>query len=143
MPSDILGIYTDGGARGNPGPAACAFVVYDSDQKIIYSGSSYIGLATNNVAEYHGVLLALEWIISNTGSFRHITSANFYLDSLLVVNQLKGNYKVKNIELKKLYESFVRKSEAISPITLKFTHVPRSANSVADELLNQTLDMHP
>src|SRR3989344_1516428 len=83
-----LRIFTDGGARGNPGPSACAFVVLDDQNKLIFQQGFYLGYGTNNQAEYLGVVKALEWLGPR--------SAIFYLDSLLVVKQIKGEYKIKD-----------------------------------------------
>ena len=107
MIKNNLSIYCDGGARGNPGPAAIAFVVWQ-DGKIIHRFSRKIGKTTNNVAEYQAAIAALEWLsqqsaISNKQSLllRNQPSAiSFYLDSLLIVNQLNGIFKIKNSFLK-------------------------------------------
>jgi len=95
-----LYVFTDGGAKGNPGPAAIGFLVKDSFGKILVKKSRSIGYATNNVAEYQAVVESLRWIITNVKEQPLII--NFYLDSSLVVNQLRGNFKVKNKNLKNL-----------------------------------------
>jgi ribonuclease HI len=139
MPNDqVLNIYCDGGARGNPGPAASAFIVKNGNQKILFQQGFYMGTATNNQAEYQAVFEAIKYLISNP--YYAICDINFYLDSLLVVNQLNGVYKtkdqmlkIKNFEIKKIIENYKLKN-------ISFLHIPRSQNSAADNLVNQTLD---
>jgi len=132
-------IHTDGGARGNPGPAACAFVATDENGSLIHQQGFYLGVATNNQAEYQAVIEALKWLSQQTTKDQQ-PIANFYLDSQLVVNQLKGLFKVKDENLK------IKKFEILDLITnykLKiknFAYVPRSQNAAADLLVNQTLD---
>lgn len=135
MKSDFLVIHTDGGARGNPGPAACAFVV-EKENKIIFKGSSFLGKTTNNIAEYQGVLLALQWITKN---FKEISEIVFYLDSELVVRQLTGVYKIKNENLIKVSNDVKVLLQKIPPKVI-FKNVPRSQNKKADTLVNEELD---
>lgn len=138
MPSESLTIFTDGGARGNPGPAASAFVVLDSGGHILAEQGNFIGLTTNNVAEYRGLIFALDWLAdySLTYPINHLT---FKLDSLLVVNQLNGLYKVKEPTLRTLYQSTCSSLVKLK-IPYLIAHVPRSQNSRADFFVNQTLD---
>jgi|SRR3989344_8008724 len=126
-----LRIFTDGGARGNPGPSACAFVVLDDQNKLIFQQGFYLGYGTNNQAEYLGVVKALEWLGRR--------SAIFYLDSLLVVKQIKGEYKIKDIKLKELYDKIKLKIENCK-LKIDFVHVPREQNSLADALVNKILN---
>ena len=136
-------IYTDGGARGNPGPAAIGFVVYDSQKKPLTKGSHFIGEATNNVAEYSGVIYALKWLIKNKPAA--LKGINFFLDSLLVVNQLNGLYKIKNAKLRNLAIE-IRSLENTIGGNVLYRFVPREENKVADSLVNQALDqklLHP
>jgi ribonuclease HI len=130
-------IHTDGGSRGNPGPAACAFVA-EANGKILQQESIFLGTSTNNYAEYQGVLLALKWLKDNHTNISE-ESATFYLDSELVVRQLNGLYKVKD---KKLIELFYQIVEISKTIKLKifYANVPRVENKVADLLLNEELD---
>jgi ribonuclease HI len=130
-------VHTDGGARGNPGPAACAFII-DVDGKRVYEESDYLGNTTNNVAEYHGVLHAITWLSSNHQKLSQGLIV-FYLDSELVVRQLNGVYKVKD---KTLSELFFRIKEISKNIDQKifYKHVPRTANKEADLLVNKELD---
>ena len=132
-------IYTDGGARGNPGPAACAFVATDESGAIIYQQGFYLGVTTNNQAEYQAVIEALKWLSLQTTKDQQLT-ANFYLDSQLVVNQLKGLFKIKDPNLKIKYLE-IKKLIANSQLLIaNFTYIPREQNSAADRLVNQTLD---
>lgn len=130
-----LTIYSDGGSRGNPGPSAAGYVVLDSQQKVIDQGGEYLGITTNNQAEYHGVRLGLEWAIE-MGSKK----VDFKLDSLLVVNQMKGLYKIKNRELWPVHERIRALMEKFDRVT--FTHVGREFNQLADGMVNKTLDAH-
>ncbi|KKU58080.1 MAG: Ribonuclease H [Candidatus Amesbacteria bacterium GW2011_GWA2_47_11b] len=132
-------IHTDGGARGNPGPAACAFVATDDRGHLIHQQGFYLGIATNNQAEYQAVIAALKWVSTLDPQ---PPALNFYLDSQLVVNQLQGNFKIKNqsLKIKKL-----KILELIKNYKLKiknFVYIPRSQNAAADLLVNQTLDNH-
>jgi ribonuclease HI len=129
-----LKIYTDGGARGNPGPAACAFVV-EKNNKTLFKKSKFLGVTTNNVAEYSAVIEALEWMEAKK-LFSKKTA--FFLDSQLVVRQLKGIYKIKKEHLKNCYLKIKKLEEKFSSI--EYFYVPREQNFFADELLNQELD---
>jgi len=95
-----LYVFTDGGAKGNPGPAAIGFVVKDNFGKTLVREGKSIGFATNNIAEYRAVIGALCWILTNIKE--QPLTINFYLDSTLVVNQLNGLFKIKNKNLKNL-----------------------------------------
>lgn len=132
-----LKIYSDGGARGNPGPAAAAFVVI-KDGKVIHESSFYLGETTNNVAEYQGLLKVLEWL-NKKFSVKKNADVDIFLDSLLVVNQLNGKYKIKSTKLiplakesKKLERNFSGK--------IIYNFIPREKNKLADRLLNNVLD---
>ena len=126
-------LYADGGSRGNPGPSAAGFVVEDEVGRVLESWNKYLGITTNNQAEYHGLIAGLEWCEQ-----RRIVRVDVRLDSLLVVNQLKGVFKVKNRDLWTLYETAKRLQNAFEAIT--FTHVPRALNSRADAEVNKALD---
>ena len=130
-------IHTDGGSRSNPGPAASAFVV-EKDGKTIYEGSKFLGKATNNVAEYTGVIIALQWLLENSTRYP-VSSIQFILDSELVVKQLKGLYKVKDENLRNLFfEIFSLIKKINSKVT--FQHTLRAGNKRADFLVNEELD---
>ncbi len=130
-------IHTDGGSRGNPGPAASAFVV-EKDAKVIFEGSKYLGNVTNNFAEYTGVIIALEWLVSSGFTNKNLM-VTFLLDSELIVRQLNGQYKVKDENLQKL---FAEVKSLINKIGVKiiFKNVPREQNKEADLLVNEELD---
>ena len=135
-----LNIFCDGGARGNPGPAAIGFVVKDHIGHPLHQHSEVIGAATNNVAEYRAVLSALEWVTKNSDNWQLIT-VNFFLDSALVVNQLNGRFKVKSAHLRDLIVQInILESKVTAPIT--YTAIPRAQNSQADSLVNLALDRH-
>ncbi|MCK5320323.1 ribonuclease HI family protein [Candidatus Parcubacteria bacterium] len=126
-------IYTDGGARGNPGPAGVGVVVYDVNDNIIDTKSEYIGEATNNQAEYKAVVVAMELI----GKYE-IDEINFFLDSELVVKQLNREYKVKNKGLAPLFVKVYNNILKYKKVT--FTHVRREFNKEADKLANIAMD---
>ncbi|MBI5621598.1 ribonuclease HI family protein [Candidatus Falkowbacteria bacterium] len=126
-------IYTDGGARGNPGPAGIGVVVLDSHKKVIAEYREYIGEATNNQAEYRAVLLALAKA-KDLGA-REI---DFYLDSELVVKQLNQEYKVKDQDLGVLFVKIWNQLPDFQRV--RFSHVRREQNRRADRLVNQVID---
>ncbi len=127
-------VHTDGGARGNPGPAAVGVVIEEEGKTISKFGRA-IGEATNNVAEYMGVIEALEKI----KEIRRGPDAYFYLDSVLVVNQLNGLFKVKDARLRDLL-SRVRILEQEVGGSVHYVSIPREQNRRADFLVNQALD---
>ncbi len=131
----VLNVYSDGGSRGNPGPSACAFVVYDKEQ-LLYSQSFFLGRTTNNKAEYAGVVYALEWLIKNKKTSNEIY---YYLDSQLIVKQLIGEYRVKDTVLKKMALK-IQSMATVFKKGVKFIHILRDKNVVADKLLNENLD---
>ncbi|MBC7868990.1 reverse transcriptase-like protein [Candidatus Saccharibacteria bacterium] len=128
-------IYSDGGSRGNPGPSAAAFVIMNKQLDILDQGGIYLGITTNNQAEYHGVQLGLECAFK-----RGIAVIEFRIDSMLVVNQMKGLYKIKNRELWPINERIRSLIDKFEKVT--FTHVPRELNQFADALVNKLLDEH-
>jgi len=134
----IVNIYTDGGARGNPGPAGFGLVVYDKDQNIIYKNSQYIGIKTNNEAEYAALINALEWLVHNKDNFS-ISHINLFSDSQLLVRQIQGIYKVKAIHLKPLHQLCLSLIKSIN-LPYTFTDVRREKNTLADSLANDAMD---
>lgn len=132
----LLKIYCDGGARGNPGSAAAAFVV-ERQGKVIFKNAKFLGKATNNVAEYSAALLAMKWL--SKFSNKEFDEVLFVLDSELVAKQLAGLFKIKNENLRSLYFS-VKEEEKKIPLRISFTAVPRNKNRLADLLVNRTLD---
>src|SRR3989344_1320033 len=116
-------VYSDGGSRGNPGSAAYGFLVYDKNKKKIYQEGKVIGTATNNQAEYTGVLKALEYFNAKNTSYQN-ANIQFFLDSRLVVEQLSGNFKVKNNELKQIFLQIKNLSQEIGA-SIKYSHIRR------------------
>lgn len=142
-----INIFSDGGALGNPGPAASAFVVYQ-DVKIIHKFYKKIGNATNNVAEYQAVIFALEWLIQQSTIDNHSTSLrasqqstiNFFIDSELVVRQLNGIYKIKDGKMKILVLR-IKSLENELGLRIFYSHVRRSENTLADSLVKKALSV--
>jgi len=127
-------IHTDGGARGNPGPAGAGFVIVDAaDDQPIFEGGLFLGRATNNVAEYKGVIGALR-VASRLGASR----VTLQSDSQLLVRQINGQYRVKNAGLKPLYEQAKQLQAGFD--SCEFRHVRREENTDADRLVNQAID---
>ena len=127
-------IFTDGAARGNPGPAACGAVFYDDRKELLDGFSKKLGRATNNQAEYQGVICALEQVIKKYPN----VEINIFMDSKLICEQINGNYKIKNDGLKKLYLKVKDLTKKLRWV--KFNHIPREKNKVADKLVNDRLD---
>jgi len=125
--------YIDGGARGNPGPAGFGVRIEEPDGTLVEEFSEAIGHATNNVAEYRGLLAALDW--AKTRGYRELQVRS---DSLLLVQQMRGNYKVKNAGLQPLHAKARLLAHDIGRVT--FEHVGRSLNAHADRLANAAMD---
>lgn len=132
--SDAI-IYSDGGSRGNPGPSASGYVIMDSTKNILAQGGEFLGITTNNQAEYHGVRLGLE-----KAKELELKSVDFRIDSMLVVNQMNGIYTIKNRELWPINERIHDLVAYFDRVT--FRHVPREQNQLADAEVNRTLDQH-
>lgn len=128
-------IYSDGGSRGNPGPSASGFVIMDQRQDVLHQGGMYLGITTNNQAEYHGVRLGLEKALEIGAK-----TVDFRIDSMLVVNQLNGIYKIKNRDLWPINERIVELAAKFEKVT--FTHVRREFNQLADGMVNKILNAH-
>lgn len=131
-----LNIYTDGGARGNPGPAAYGVVIKTNQNQTLYEQGQSIGKATNNEAEYQGLIEALRWL---NNSQVKANQFNFYLDSNLVVKQMQGKFKVKANNLKPLWQEAKKLAQNLSG-EINYQHIPREKNAAPDKLLNQALD---
>jgi len=132
-PRSEIVVYIDGGARGNPGPAGFGVRIEAPDRSLIEEFSESIGVATNNVAEYRGLLAALEWAQRRGVHCVHIRS-----DSQLLVQQMLGNYKVKHAGLQPLHARAQLLAHEIGGVT--FEHVRRDANQHADRLANAAMD---
>jgi ribonuclease HI len=135
MPEDTATIHTDGAARGNPGPAACAYVIERPGHPPV-EHAERLGTATNNVAEYTALIRALERAAAM--GLRRLT---IFSDSELMVKQFNGEYSVKNPELKELYDTARALARRFASVTLQ--HVYRSANRRADQLCNEALNGRP
>jgi ribonuclease HI len=128
-------LFSDGGSRGNPGPSASGFVLLDMNDKILVDQGVYLGVTTNNQAEYTALKLGLEAALKLGAS-----EVDCYLDSLLVVNQMRGIFKIKNRDLWPVHDSI--KDLVVKFKKVRFTHVPREHNKMADAAVNRALDEH-
>lgn len=131
-----LTIHTDGGARGNPGPAAIG-VVIEEDTIVLAAFGKKIGETTNNVAEYTAVIEALKWVIYNKQEA--ISGIDFFLDSTLVVNQINGLFKVKEPHLRELLIRVHMLEKEVGG-TIRYSVVRREFNTHADLMVNEALD---
>jgi ribonuclease HI len=125
--------YIDGGARGNPGPAGYGVRLVAEDGTVVDEFHGAIGIATNNVAEYRGLLAALEYAIAHGHQLLHVRS-----DSLLLVKQMRGEYRVKNAGLQTLHQHARELTGRLKKVT--FEHVGRAHNADADRLANTAMD---
>lgn len=132
---DVVKMYADGGSRGNPGHSASGFVLYDADDNVVKKDGFYLGITTNNQAEYQALKSGLE----EAKKFR-VKHVDVYMDSLLVINQMKGIYKVKNRDLWPIHQAIRDLCTTFEKVT--FTHVPRALNKEADAMVNEVLDRH-
>jgi len=132
--TDKFVLYTDGGSRGNPGPSACGYVLLRGET-VIESDGKYLGVTTNNQAEYQALKLGLERALVHGAQDIVVR-----MDSMLVVNQMKGIFKVKNRDLWPIHDSIKSFTTRFRSVT--FTHVPRELNKLADREVNKALDVH-
>lgn len=132
MPKQIK-LFGDGGSRGNPGPSASGYVLLDMEDNIIFKSGVYLGITTNNQAEYQALKFGLEEAYK-----RGVQEVAVHMDSLLVINQMKGIFKVKNRDLWPIHESIKETAAKFKKVT--YTHVPRELNKLADAEVNTTLD---
>ena len=124
---------TDGGARGNPGPAAFGYVLETDDGTVLEARGQRIGVATNNVAEYRALVAGLEAALE-----RGVTRLEVVSDSELLVKQMRGEYKVKNTALRALHDAAAELERELGDVT--YTAVRREHNELADQLVNEALD---
>ncbi|MDE2025298.1 MAG: ribonuclease HI family protein [Patescibacteria group bacterium] len=137
MENNII-VYTDGGSRGNPGPAASGVVISKNGTVIKKIGKT-LGITTNNVAEYTAVIEGLQWISKNAETIGEYNAVHFFMDSLLLCQQLKRIYKIKQPHLQSLmFKIRQLESEITAPIS--YTHVRREQNKAADAMVNLALD---
>jgi probable phosphoglycerate mutase len=125
--------HCDGGSRGNPGPAGYGAVVEDSEGKVVARLSRFLGLQTNNYAEYSGLLAVLEWALANNARRLRVIS-----DSELMVKQMKGIYKVKSPGLVPLYQEAKKMARQLEKFEM--SHTLRGGNKEADRLANEAMD---
>ena len=130
-----LMVFSDGGARGNPGPAAIAFLITAENGQVLMAKSRYVGLRTNNQAEYEALIMALESAVA-----LGVEEVACHFDSELVAKQLTGEYAVKNLELRKLWNNAQELRKHFKKVS--FMNVPRTNSQIqkADKLVNETLD---
>jgi ribonuclease HI len=126
-------LFTDGGARGNPGPAAAAFVLEREDGSVLDARGDAIGVQTNNVAEYTALLNGLR-----RAAELGVTEVEVVSDSELMVKQMRGEYRVKNEALRELYDEATALARRLANV--EYRHVKRAHNELADKLVNDALD---
>lgn len=136
-----LTIYTDGGSLNNPGPAACSYIISKSSSIIIEKKSFFLGVQTNNIAEYFGVKNALVAVLRLKDGGLPISSLSFISDSLLLVNQLNGFYKVRDGKIR-VFVFDIRSLEQQIGVPTKYSHVLREFNQQADNLVKELLLPH-
>lgn len=129
----MVRLYGDGGSRGNPGPSASGYVLLDADNNLLVDQGVYLGVTTNNQAEYTALKLGLE-AAKKLGA----QEVEVYMDSLLVVNQMKGIFKIKNRELWPIHDAIKQLVPQFKKVT--FTQIPRELNKAADAAVNRALD---
>lgn len=146
LKSSTLTLFSDGGARGNPGPAAAGVVVYWGGREIFRSGV-FLGKTTNNVAEYSALLVGIQKLMDwkngslpfPAGVWGDVQELEFCLDSQLVVEQLCGRYRIKDSNMQRLSREVFEKLSEIN-LPRRFVHIPRAKNAEADALVNEVLD---
>ena len=126
-------LFTDGGARGNPGPAAYGFVLESEDGTVLAAEGQAIGTATNNVAEYNGLIAGLQKAVE-----LQVPEVEVVSDSELMVKQMRGEYRVKNEALRELYDEATALARRLGNV--EYRHVRRAHNELADKLVNDALD---
>lgn len=126
-------LFTDGGSRGNPGPAAFAYVLEAEDGTVLAAHGERIGVATNNVAEYSGLVAGLRKAVE-----LQVPEVEVVSDSELLVKQMRGEYRVKNEALRTLSLDAARAARQVGKV--EYRHVPRAQNELADRLVNEALD---
>lgn len=143
IPSDVtevlekqekVKLFADGGSRGNPGPSASGFAVLDMNDKVLLEQGVYLGVTTNNMAEYTALKLGLE-----AARKMGVHEVEVYMDSMLVVNQMKGIFKIKNRDLWAVHDAIKQMLPAFRKVT--FDHVPREFNKIADAMVNHAMDV--
>lgn len=127
-------LYADGGSRGNPGPSASGYVLLDMDGQPALRAGEYLGVTTNNQAEYQALKLGLEHALHDFQA----REVHVYMDSMLVVNQMKNIFKIKNRDLWPIHNACVELAKKFQKVS--YDHVPRELNKAADDEVNKALD---
>jgi ribonuclease HI/probable phosphoglycerate mutase len=135
MSASHFRLFTDGASRGNPGHAGAGVVLAGPDGRIVCCEKKFLGICTNNEAEYRALNIGLETALKE--KFRNL---KIYLDSELVVRQIEGVYKIKNTRLSELYKESKRLLSFLDSYSIE--HIPRKENSAADKLANEAIDDH-
>lgn len=135
----LINIYTDGGSRGNPGPAALGVHIEDEKGEVLGEIGKVLGTTTNNVAEYSAIVAGLSWVLERISEMPSLTRINFFMDSNLAMSQLNGLYRIKNANLRTLY-FLAKEKEAEIKVPIYYSHIPREENKKADRLVNMALD---
>lgn len=133
LESKEVKLFADGGSRGNPGPSASGYVLLDMQDNVIAKNGTYLGETTNNQAEYHSLITGLQEARRLGADYVHV-----YMDSQLVINQMKGRYKVRHTGLKPVYQKVLDIANQFKDVT--YTYVPRELNKMADTIVNEILD---
>ncbi len=127
-------LYADGGSRGNPGPSASGYVLLDMSGRIVLKAGEYLGVTTNNQAEYQALKIGLEHALHDYQT----REVHVYMDSMLVINQMKNIFKIKNRDLWPVHNACLELVQKFDKVT--FDHVPRELNKLADEEVNKAMD---
>ncbi|MBU1557584.1 ribonuclease HI family protein [Patescibacteria group bacterium] len=131
-------IYTDGGSRNNPGIAGAGVYITDGEGNELMTAKKYLGIKTNNWAEYQGLIIGLEKAKELLGAKTKTTEVEIRMDSQLIVRQINGEYRVKEPSLK---EQFIKVNNLKTDFPkIKFVHIPRKENKEADKLANEAMD---
>lgn len=133
-----LHIFTDGGSRGNPGPAAYGFVIRNGTT-FAYEEGETLGITTNNVAEYTAIIRALHYVRTHREAIGSFVEILVRMDSLLACQQLRNIFRVKQPHLYSLFEA-VREEERLLAVSIHYMHIPREQNKEADAMVNAALD---
>jgi probable phosphoglycerate mutase len=131
--SELFTAHCDGGSRGNPGPSGYGAVIEDANGRVVAELSGFLGIRTNNYAEYSGLLAVLQWAIENSAKHLRVIS-----DSELMVKQIQGKYKVASPILRPLFEEARKLSRRIAVFEIR--HTLRGGNKQADQLANEAMD---
>lgn len=126
-------LFTDGGSRGNPGPSATGYILLDMDDNVVKKAGAYLGITTNNQAEYKALQAGLEEALN-----RGVKDLQVYMDSMLVVSQVNGVWKVKHQEMVPLHQAIRQLIDKFEKVSVEY--VPRAMNKLADEMVNECLD---